>query len=352
MADILLIILIVTGIVNIILIYQFKKSKGSLNNDVKTYLENLEKNLFKNESLIREEFSINREETSRNAKQGREELSNSLKLLDDRLEQFYKKFGEMQALASGVDDLKKVLSNVKTRGVLGEYQLENILEQILTPEQYAKNVKTKQGSNENVEFAIKLPGNEDKIVWLPVDSKFPLEDYHTLRDAYEQADSTVIEEARKQLADKIKLFAKTIKDKYIDPPNTTDFAIMFLPVEGLYTEVLCNIGLFEILQREYKVSITGPSTLAAFLSSLNMGFRTLAIQKRTSEIWNLLGAVKTELGNFYAILEKTKDKLHSADEEIEKASVRLRTIGRKLKDVQELPAVESQRYLNGRRGNQ
>jgi DNA recombination protein RmuC len=274
-------------------------------------------------------------------------LSDSFKIVSDRLEQVHKGLGEMQSLAVGVGDLKKVLANVKTKGILGEYQLGNILEQILTLEQYSINVKTKKGSNDNVEFAVKLPGreNDQNVVWLPIDSKSPTEDFQVLVDAYEKGDVAMIETSKKQLVTKIKLFAKDIRDKYLDPPNTTDFGIMFFPYEGLYAEVLRVPGLLELLQREYKVIITGPTTLSAILNSLQIGFRTLAIEKRTSEIWSLLGAVKTEFGNFATILEKTKSKLESASLEIERAGTRSRAIERKLRDVQELPKAEATNIL-------
>jgi DNA recombination protein RmuC len=274
-------------------------------------------------------------------------LGQSFKIVSDRLELVHKGLGEMQSLATGVGDLKKVLTNVKTRGVIGEYQLENILEQMLTPEQYAKNVKTKNGSNAMVEFAVKLPGRKDtqQIVWLPLDAKFPTEDYQNLLSAYEGADTERIESARKQLAGRIKLFAKDIQSKYIDPPNTTDFGIMFLPFEGLYAEVL-RLGLFEVVQREHKIVISGPTTLAAFLNSLQMGFRTLAIEKRSSEVWEILGAVKTEFGKFGEILDKTQKKLKEASNVIDQAGVRSRAIERKLRDVQELPLKETELLLN------
>jgi DNA recombination protein RmuC len=275
-------------------------------------------------------------------------LGESFKIVSESLEKVQKGLGEMQNLANGVGDLKKVLSNVKTRGVLGEYQLENILEQILTPSQYKKNVKTKPDSDAFVEFAIRLPGREkiEKEVWLPLDSKFPTEDYQLLMDAHESADLKKFEIARKELARKIKLFARDIKEKYIDPPNTTDFAIMFLPVEGLYAEVLRDSGLFETLQREYRVIVTGPTTLSALLSSLQMGFRTLAIEKRSSEVWEILGAVKTEFGKFGDILERTRKKLTEATDVVDKAGVRSRAIERKLKDVQELPPSKAVKMLD------
>jgi DNA recombination protein RmuC len=274
-------------------------------------------------------------------------LGESFKIVSESLEKVQKGLGEMQNLATGVGDLKKVLSNVKTRGVLGEYQLENILEQILTPTQYKKNVKTKSDSDAFVEFAIRLPGKDkiEKEVWLPLDSKFPTEDYQLLMDAHDKADSQKFEAARKELARKIKLFARDIKEKYVDPPNTTDFAIMFLPVEGLYAEVLRDSGLFETLQRDYRVIVTGPTTLSALLSSLQMGFRTLAIEKRSSEVWEILGAVKTEFGKFGEILERTRKKLTEATDVVDKAGVRSRAIERKLKDVQELPATKAVNML-------
>ena len=267
-------------------------------------------------------------------------LGESFKLVSDRLEKVQKGLGEMQSLANGVGDLKKVLSNVKTRGVLGEYQLENILEQLLTNEQYEKNVKTKSDSNQFVEFAIKLPSKkeDDKIVWLPIDSKFPTENYLALQDAYETGDTAQIEAVRKDLARTIKAFAKDIHEKYVDPPYTTDFALMFLPIEGLYAEVLRDTGLFETLQREYRIVVTGPTTLSALLNSLQMGFRTLAIEKRSSEVWEVLSAVKTEFGKFGDMLDKTKKKLREASNVIDDAGTRSRAIERKLKNVQELPS--------------
>ena len=274
-------------------------------------------------------------------------LGESFKLINDRLEAVHKGLGEMQTLASGVGDLKKVLTNVKTRGMWGEIQLGNLLEQILTPEQYTSNVITKHGSNDRVEFAIKLPARDghDNIIWLPIDAKFPMEDYERLVEAQDQADLPRIEELSKSLEQRIKLEGKTIRDKYLDPPNTTDFGILFLPVEGLYAEVLRRPGLCEILQREYKIVITGPTTLAALLNSLQMGFRTLAIEKRSGEVWNLLSAVKTEFGKFVDVLEKTQKKLQEASNTIDTATRKSRTIVRKLKNVQTLPANEAESIL-------
>lgn len=270
-------------------------------------------------------------------------LGESFKLVSERLEAVHKGLGDMQQLATGVGDLKRVLSNVKTRGVLGEYQLESILDQILTIEQYGRNVKTKEGSNALVEFAIKMPGrgDKDKSVWLPIDSKFPKEDFEALLDAYDQALPELVEEYRKSFIKGIRKCALDISSKYVDPPNTTDFAILFLPFESLYAEVLRTPGLFESIQREHKIIITGPTTLSALLNSLQMGFRTLAIEKRSGEVWQLLGAVKTEFGNFGGILEKTQKKLQEASNVIEQAGVRSRAIEKKLRAVQELPKEDA-----------
>lgn len=266
-------------------------------------------------------------------------LGESFKLVSDRLEMVHKGLGEMQNLAAGVGDLKRVLTNVKTRGTWGEVQLGSILEQILTPEQYSSNVATRKNSSERVEYAVRLPGRDIKDnepVWLPVDAKFPQEDYQRLMDAQEQGNAAVAEEAARALEIKIKSFARDIRDKYIDPPGTTDFGIMFLPTEGLYAEVLRRPGLCDCLQREYRVVAAGPTTLMALLNSLQMGFRTLAIEKRSSEVWMLLGAVKTEFGKFGDILDKTQKKLQEASNTIEDAARKSRSIGRKLKNVQEL----------------
>lgn len=266
-------------------------------------------------------------------------LGESFKLVSERLEMVHRGLGEMQTLASGVGDLKRVLSNVKTRGIWGEIQLENLLEQILTIEQYAKNVATKPGSNDRVEFAIKLPGRdtEESIVWLPIDAKFPQEDYLRLLEAQEQANSVLAEEAAKALENRIKREAKDIASKYVSVPHTTEFAILFLPIEGLYAEVLRRPGVCDHIMRNYKVIIAGPTTLAALLNSLQMGFRTLAVEKRSSEVWSLLGAVKMEFGKFGDLLDKTHKKLQEASNSIDVASRKSRTIERKLKNVQELP---------------
>ncbi len=266
-------------------------------------------------------------------------LGESFKLVSDRLEVVHKGLGEMQNLATGVGDLKKVLSNVKTRGTLGEIQLSRILEQILTKDQYDINVVTKKGSRDNVEFAIKLPGNNktDSAVYLPIDSKFPLDVYHNLVDTFDMGDQKLIEDGYKKLEAAIKKSAKDIKDKYIDPPNTTDFAIMFLPIEGLYAEVVRRTNLVEILQREYKINITGPTTLAALLNSLQMGFKTLAIEKRSSEVWNVLGAVKTEFSKFEDVLLSTQKKLNQASTDLDKlVGTRTKQINKKLMSVESL----------------
>lgn len=272
-------------------------------------------------------------------------ISQSFKLVSDRLEQVYKGLGEMQNLAAGVGDLKKVLSNVKTRGILGEVQLGAILEQILSPEQYEENVRTKSSGAERVEFAVKLPGDDDGVVWLPIDAKFPGDAYAALMDAYDTGDSALIEEAAKNLEKVIKSEAKDIRDKYLEPPYTTDFGIMFLPFEGLYAEVVRR-GLLETLQREYKVNIAGPTTMAALLNSLQMGFKTLAIQKHSSEVWNVLGAVKTEFDKFGTILEATQNKINQANAELDKLiGTRTRSIMRKLKHVTGLPERQATELL-------
>ena len=276
-------------------------------------------------------------------------LSDSFKQVSERLEQVYKGLGEMRSLATGVGDLKKVLTNVKTRGTWGEIRLSHILEQILTPDQYEVNVATKQASNERVEFAIKLPGQDshkEKVVWLPIDSKFPQEDYQRLLDAQDAADKVLAEKSTKNLETRVKAEAKAIREKYIDPPYTTDFGIMFLPVEGLYAEVLRRPGLCDSLQREYRIVVTGPTTLAALLNSLQMGFRTLAIEKRSSEVWELLGAVKTQFSKFGDVLAKTKKKLQEASNTIDQAEVRTRVIERKLNKVQELPKTDSGKLMD------
>ena len=273
-------------------------------------------------------------------------LGESFKQVSDRLEAVHKGLGEMQTLAAGVGDLKRVLTNVKSRGTWGEVQLSALLEQTLTAEQYAKNVATVPGSRDIVEFAIKLPGQDVRSpVWLPIDSKFPVEDYERLLGAQERADIAGVEEACKAIDNRIKLEAKTIREKYIAPPHTTDFAILFLPTEGLYAEALRRPGLADFVQREYRVSIAGPTTLSALLNSLQMGFRTLAIEQRSSEVWELLSAVKTEFGRFGDVLAKTKAQLQTVTNSIGQAETRTRQMTRKLKDVEALPVPAAEALL-------
>jgi DNA recombination protein RmuC len=333
---------------------------------------------------LRDEFSRNREEAGAAAKNQREELTNALenvrsivdqrlkqlqednakqidkmratvdeklhgtlekrlgeafKVVSERLEQVHQGLGAMQQLASDVGGLQKVLANVKTRGGWGEVQLGALLEQVLTPDQFARNVKTRDDSAEHVEFAIKLPGNEDGApVWLPIDAKFPTEDYHRLLAAQENGDVDAIDDAIKSLETQLKKSAKDICAKYINPPKTTDFALMFLPTEGLYAEAIRRAGLVEQVQRDCRVIFAGPTTLAALLNSLQMGFRTLAIQKRSSEVWNLLSAVKTEFGKFGEALSAVKDKIDQASRKMEDVDVRSRAITKRLRDVEELPS--------------
>ena len=273
-------------------------------------------------------------------------ITESFKLVSEQLEQVYKGLGEMQTVASGVSDLKKVLSNVKTRGILGEAQLSAILSEILAPEQYECDIATKVGSRDRVEFAIRLPGDGETPVYLPIDAKFPGETFSLLQDAYTEGDAERIHAAAKALEIRLKAEAKDIRDKYIDPPHTTDFGILFLPFEGLYAEAV-NRGLIEELQRTYRVNVTGPSTMAAFLNSLQMGFRTLAIQQRSGEVWQVLGAVKTEFEKFGEILENSQRKLQQVNNDLDTLiGTRTRAINRKLKDVERLDASDAGRLLD------
>lgn len=399
MIQILLLILILLTTINILIsIFKSPKTSSDLNNK----FSKIEQEFTRIDTIIRDEFSRNRNENEKSSREHRLELSqsldnfeqklnlnfkeirgvvenklqdiqednnkkleemrktvdeklqetvekrfdNSFKIISERLEQVHKGLGEMQTLASGVGDLKKVLTNVKTRGNLGEIQLANILEEILSPQQFIQNAQVKKNSQQRVEFAIKLPNrnsvNQDLL--LPIDSKFPIEDYLRFIEAINNLESTSkkeIENLSKQFESSVKRNAKEIRDKYINPPITTDFAIMFVPTESLYAEILRRPGLFEFLQREYKITVVGPTNLVAFLSSLQMGFKTLAIEKRSSEVWEILGAVKTEFGRFGKILDKTKKKLQEASNVIDSASVRSRVIERKLKTVQELPENDS-----------
>lgn len=273
-------------------------------------------------------------------------LGESFKQVSDRLEQVHRGLGEMQTLAAGVGDLKRVLTNVKTRGTWGEVQLSALLEQILTADQFAANVATRPDSNERVDFAIRLPGRGDgAVVWLPIDAKFPIEDYQRLLDAQERCDPAGMEEAARAIESRLKAEAKSIHEKYVAPPHTTDFALLYLPVEGLYAEALRRPGLAETLQRDWRVSLAGPSTLAAMLNSLQMGFRTLAIEQRSAEVWAVLGAVKTEFGKFGEALAHTRKKLDEASNSISKAETRTRQLSRKLKDVEALPVAESEQLI-------
>ncbi len=274
-------------------------------------------------------------------------LGESFKLVSDRLEQVHKGLGEMQSLATGVGDLKKVLTNIKTRGTWGEVQLENLLEQMLTPAQYERNVATRPGRSERVEFAIRLPGRGEgrEPFWLPIDAKFPLEDFQRLQDAQDRADPAGVESFGKALEERIRKQAKDIHDKYVEPPYTTDFALLYLPVESLYAEVLRRPGLADIVQRESQVTLAGPTTLAAILNSLQMGFRTLAIEQRSGEVWKLLAAVKTDFVRFGDLLAKTKKQLDSVSNTLGDAEVRTRSIERKLRGVEALPAIEADRLL-------
>ena len=276
-----------------------------------------------------------------------ERISQSFKMVNDRLADVYKGLGEMQTLAGDVGDLKKVMAGVKTRGILGELQLGAIISEILSPEQYEENIVTRPGTANRVEFAVKLPGENDQPVLLPIDAKFPADAYHHLVDAYEAGDPEAIRAAAAELETRIKGAAKDIRDKYVEPPYTTTFGIMFLPFEGLYAEVV-RMGLVDILQTQYRVSVAGPTTLAALLNSLQMGFRTLAIQKRSGEVWEVLGAVKTEFGNFEKVLAKAKERIDQTGDELDKLiGTRTRQINRKLKSVAELPAADAQKLLDG-----
>lgn len=350
---------------------QFDINSKSLENTLNSFNENMMKSLdnlaqLQNEKLnqltkvTEEKFTGLTKSTENNLEKMRitvdeklqstleKRLGESFKMVNDRLEEVYKGLGEMQTLATGVGDLKKVLSNVKTRGVLGEIQLERILEQFLAPEQYAKNVITKKGSRETVEFAIKLPGKDEikDTIYLPLDAKFPLDIYNKLIDAYEEGSQKSIDSASKELERFIKKSAKDIRDKYIDPPNTTEFGILFLPTEGLYAEVIKRQQLVEDLQRDFKINITGPTTLIALLNSLQMGFKTLAIERHSSEVWKVLGAVKTEFSKFETVLNAAQSKLNQASSEIDKlVGTRTRQINRKLESVEKLSYDQAYEYI-------
>ena len=351
---------------------QFDINSKSLENTLNSFNENMIKSLdnlsqLQNEKLSQlketteEKFTELTKSTEENLEKMRvtvdeklqstleKRLGESFKMINDRLVQVYKGLGEMQTLANGVGDLKKVLSNVKTRGVLGEIQLERILEQFLAQEQYDKNVITKKGSRETVEFAIKLPGKDElkETIYLPIDAKFPLDIYNKLVDAYEEGNQNNIDITSKELEKFIRKSAKDIRDKYIDPPNTTEFGILFLPTEGLYAEVIKRQQLVEDLQRNYKINITGPTTLIALLNSLQMGFKTLAIERHSSEVWKVLGAVKTEFSKFETVLNAAQTKLNQASSEIDKlVGTRTRQINRKLESVEKLSHNKAYDYIS------
>lgn len=316
----------------------------SLENEQK--LENIRRSMEKQLTEIREDNNKQLAEMRTTVdeklqKTLEDKMNKSFALVNERLEQVYKGLGEMQTLAVGVGDLKKVLSNVKTRGIVGEIQLGSILEEILSPEQYDVNVCTKKGSREVVEFAIKLPAHDDGFIWLPIDAKFPGDSYAALRDAYDSGSKEAVDAAAKVLMNTIRREAKDVRDKYISPPDTTEFAIMFLPFEGLYSEVV-NRGMVEQLQRDYKVNIAGPSTMAALLNSIQMGFKTLAVQKRSAEVWEILGSVKTEFEKFNEVLTMTQQRIDQANKELDKlVGVRSRQISRKLSAVERSAAPVS-----------
>jgi DNA recombination protein RmuC len=315
---------------------------GEIRQTVETRLESLQKDNAEKLEKMRATVDEKLHETLE------KRLGESFKQVADRLEQVHKGLGEMQSLAADVGGLKQVLSNVKTLGLAGEMQLGALLEQALAPEQYARNVVTRPKSRDPVEFAVRLPGREGQgQVWLPIDSKFPITDYQSLLQAQEAGDVVAAHAAAKALEQRVRLEARSIRDKYVEPPATTDFAILFVPTEGLYAEILRRPGLFQQLQHEFKVTICGPVNLIAFLNSLQMGFRTLAIEKRSSEVWEVLGAVKTEFENFGRVLASTKRQLETVTHSIEQAETRTRQMSRKLKSVEALPEPETQKLLGG-----
>ena len=332
-----------------------RESREEQANSLGRFEESVNRQLAENREVVEKRLTLLQEGNEKKLEQMRltvdekltetveRRFAESFTLISDRLEQVHRGLGEMQKLAGGVDDLRKVLSGVKTRGTLGEYQLGAILEQVLSPEQYVVNAAARKRSQERVEFAIKIPSKDIDAadLLLPIDSKFPTEDYERLLAAYDSGDVEAVSTNSARLARAIKTFARSIRDKYINPPVTTDFAIMFVPTEGLYAEVLRTPGLFDEIQRDFRVTIVGPSNLVAFLSSLQMGFRTLAIEKRSSEVWKLLGSVKTEFVRYEVLLDNVQKKLDLASKEMEKVSNKTRTINRKLDKVQELPGAES-----------
>ncbi|CAC9626960.1 DNA recombination protein RmuC [uncultured Gammaproteobacteria bacterium] len=325
----------------------FNQQQAQFNQQATDNIKHIEKTVGTQLTNIREESSKKLEQMRQTVDEKLQStlerrLGESFKQVSERLEQVHIGLGEMKSVANDVGDLKKVLSNVKTRGTLGEYQLGAILEQMLSPEQYACNVATKKDSQANVEFAVKLPGKSEGEVWIPIDAKYPREDYERLIDAYELGDKIKIEEFQKKVLKSIELFAKEIASKYIDPPHTTDFAVMYLPDEGLYAEVLRHVSLFEKLQRQYKITVTGPTTLSAFLNSLQMGFKTLAIQKRSAEVWDVLTEVKTEFSTFSGVFEQVQKQLNTASGTLEKLrTTRSNVLERKLKKVELLDNKQS-----------
>ena len=327
-------------------------AQTSANTAINENLESIRRAMVTQLSGIREENNRQLEQMRQTVdeklqKTLNDRITQSFQLVNERLEQVYAGLGEMKTLAGGVGDLKKVLSNVKTRGILGEVQLGAILEQILSPEQYEANVKTRPNSTHYVEYAVKLPGTDEGTVWLPIDAKFPIDAYSQLLEAYETGDADAVKAAGSVLEQRIKAFARDIRDKYVAPPHTTDFGIMFLPIEGLYAEVVRR-GLIETLQNEYRINIAGPTTMAALLNSLQMGFRTLAIQKRSGEVWKLLGAVKTEFDRFGTVIEAAQQRLEQAGNELDKlVGVRTRQIQRKLAQVTSLPEAEATSLIEG-----
>ena len=313
-----------------------KDVRETINNQLKDIRDDNTKQLDKMRNTVDEKLQKTLEE----------KIGESFNQVRKQLDAVHKGLGEMQTVAAGVGDLKKVLSNVKTKGVFGEYQLENILEQILTPDQYAKNVATNPDYNGSVEFAIKMPGSDDSTLWLPVDSKFPTEPYEILLDKYENGSKEDIEDARKQLIRTIDSFAKDISKKYISPPNTTDFGIMFLPIEGLFAEVLREPGIMETLREKHKIALTGPTTLSALLNSLQMGFRTLLVQERSSEVWNILSAVKSEFSTFGNHLSTVQKQLKTASSSLDTLQgTRTRAMDRKLRDVELIDSKQSKEIL-------
>ncbi len=325
-------------------------SDSSLHSEVK--LESMRDSMEKKLQAIRDDSSRQLDEIRNTVdeklqKTLEDKIGQSFRLVSERLEQVYRSLGEVQSLSQGVGDLKKVLSNVKTRGIFGELQLGAILAEILSPEQYDTNVVTKPGSGDPVEYAVRFPGEGGDTVYLPIDSKFPMDAYQALMDAYDSGDKTAVDAAGSYLETRIRQEGKKIRDKYISPPNTTDFAVMFFPVEGLYAEAVRR-GLVDTLQQNYRVSIAGPTTMAALLNSLQMGFRTLAIQKRSSEVWKVLGEVRNEFDTFGAVLESAQGRIMKVNEDLDKLiGVRTRQIQRRLKDVSQLPSVGTQKQIRG-----